>query len=239
MTRNSMPALVALSTCTAVALLVLAFYPSSADAQRSPLAEGEPCPSRMYGDRSELVCHCDETVGGNQVWGTDVYTDDSALCHAAVHAGAIPGSGGVIRVHAVAGRSSYRGSARNGISTANYGEWSRSIVFDDPKTLANWLGGAPLCPVLYNAAPSGWSGDCRCDAGRSGPVWGTNPYTSDSAVCMAALHAGVIGPNGGVVHLSPAPGQSSYRGSTRNGVITSEYGSWDASFRVSAATAGN
>jgi hypothetical protein len=234
MTRYSFPAFLALATGSIAAVLLLALYPSSAGAQRSPLAEGEPCPSRMYGDRTELTCHCDETAGGNTVWGTDTYTDDSALCHAAVHAGAIPASGGVIRVRAVGGRSSYAGSSRNGISTSDYGAWERSIVFDDPQTLAKSLGGVPLCPVLYNAGPAGWSGNCMCDPGRTGPVWGTNPYTSDSALCVAAQHAGVIGANGGVVHITSAPGQSRYGGSTRNGVTTSDYGPWDASFRVSA-----
>jgi len=233
MTRYSLPAFLALAAAFAAILLVPAIYPSPAGAQRSPLAEGEPCPSHMYADRNELTCRCDETVGGNTVWGTDVYTDDSALCHAALHAGAIPQSGGVVRVRVVGGRSSYAGSTRNGISTRDYGDWERSIVFDSPETLAKSLGGVPLCPVLYNAAP-GFSGDCRCDAGRNGPVWGTNPYTDDSAVCNAAIHAGVIGEGGGVIHLSPAPGQSSYRGSTRNGVSTSDYGSWPRSFRVSA-----
>jgi hypothetical protein len=233
MTRFSLPAFVALAASSLAALAALLLFPASAGAQRSPLADGEACPSHMYADRQELFCHCDETVGNNEFWGTDVYTDDSALCHAAVHAGAIPASGGVIHVRRAAGRSSYRGSTRNGFTSGNYGEWESSIVFDDPAALAKNLGGMPLCPVLYNAAP-GFTGNCQCDAGRSGPVWGSNPYTDDSAVCNAAIHAGVIGAEGGVVHLSPAPGQSSYRGSTRNGMSTSDYGAWERSFRVSA-----
>lgn len=235
MTRYSLPAFIAIATSALAAAAAFLLFPSSAGAQRSPLAEGEPCPSIMYSDRVELTCHCDETAGGNSVWGTDTYTDDSALCHAALHAGAISESGGVIRVHRTAGRSSYAGSTRNGISSRDYGAWERSIVFDDPATLAKSFGGVPLCPVLYNAGPAGWSGDCRCEEVRSGPVWGTNPYTSDSALCMAARHAGAIGPNGGVVHVTSAPGQNSYGGSTRNGISSSDYGRWGASFRVSAA----
>jgi len=215
------------------AAAALLLFPSTAGAQRSPLAEGEACPSRMYSGQDELYCHCDETVGNNQFWGTDVYTDDSALCHAAVHAGAIPASGGVIHVRRAPGRTSYRGSTRNGFTSSDYGSWDSSIVFDAPGTLAKSLGGAPLCPVTYNANP-GFTGNCTCDAGRGGPVWGTNPYTDDSAVCSAAIHAGVIGSGGGVIHLSPAPGQSRYAGSTRNGFTTSDYGSWPRSFRVSA-----
>lgn len=233
MTRYSLPAFIAIATSALATAAAFLLFPSSAGAQRSPLAEGEPCPSTMYSDRAELTCHCDATAGGNTVWGTDTYTDDSALCHAALHAGAIPETGGVIRVHRTAGRSSYAGSTRNGISSRDYGAWERSIVFDAPSTLAKSLGGVPLCPVTYNAN-SGFTGNCRCDADSNGPVWGTNPYTDDSAVCNAAIHAGVIGAGGGVVHLSPAPGQSSYRGSTRNGFSSSDYGSWPRSFRVTA-----
>ena len=142
----------------------------------------------------------------------------------------------MIRVRRVAGRDSYDGSSRNGITSRGYGSYESSIVFDTPQQLAQSLGGVPLCPVLYSAAPKGWSGDCFCDPGRNGPAWGTNPYTADSAVCNAAIHAGVIGENGGVIHIAPAPGQSSYPGSTRNGFTTSDYGPWESSFRVSAST---
>ena len=133
MTRYSPPALLALAATSLATLLLIAFYPSSAGAQRaSPLAQGEPCPSRMYSDRAELTCHCDETVGGNPVWGTDIYTDDSALCHAALHAGAIPQSGGVIHVRRAPGRNSYSGSTRNGISTGDYGAWDASFRVSAP-----------------------------------------------------------------------------------------------------------
>jgi hypothetical protein len=233
MTRNS-SAVSFLVACLLVGLPVVAFYPSPAGAQRSPLAEGERCPTRLRSDLAELTCSCGKTEGGANMWGTDVYTDDSSLCHAAVHAGVIPASGGTLRVRTVAGQGSYTGSARNGMVTEDYGAWTRSIVFDDPAALAKSLGGVPLCPVLYDAVPQGWSGECSCEAVRTGPVWGTNPYTSDSAVCRAARHAGVIGANGGVVHLSPAPGQESYSGSARNGVTSDSYGPWSRSFRITA-----
>ena len=233
MTRSSSTAWF-LIACLLVGLPAAAFYPSAAGAQRSPLAEGERCPTRLRPDVAELTCSCGKTEGGADMWGTDVYTDDSSLCHAAVHAGAIPASGGSLRVRAISGQSSYTGSTRNGMVTRDYGAWTRSIVFDAPGTLAKSLGGVPLCPVLYDAAPQGWSGDCSCAAVGTGPVWGTNPYTSDSAVCRAARHAGVIGANGGVVHLTPAPGQDRYGGSARNGVVTDSYGPWSRSFRVSA-----
>ncbi len=54
---------------------------------------------------------------------------------------------------------------------------------------------------------------CACPAGfASGSVWGSGPYTADSDVCTAALHAGVIGPEGGKVMALAAEGLETYTG---------------------------
>jgi hypothetical protein len=50
--------------------------------------------------------------------GTDVYTDDSALATAAVHAGALSaGQTGVVRVTILAGQANYPGTTRNGVTS--------------------------------------------------------------------------------------------------------------------------
>ena len=229
MTRYSLPAYLALAITIIAALLLLAFYPSPAEAQRSAIPA---CPSTLPSDSTELVCRCSASDGSGTVWGTDYYTDDSRLCTAAVHAGAIPASGGIIGVQTRAGRGSYIGSRRNGIETSDYGQWRRTIVFADSASLAGGVADA-LCPGVYNAGGTEWSGTCRCDGAGSGPVWGSGTYTADSDLCRAALHAGAIGLGGGVVNVTSAPGQSSYAGTTRNGVTTSNWGSYGASFRVS------
>lgn len=52
------------------------------------------------------------------VWGSDVYTSDSSVCAAAVHAGKItPAEGGTVTIVIVAGEPKYEGSARNGVET--------------------------------------------------------------------------------------------------------------------------
>ncbi len=75
---------------------------------------------------TELSCWCGANPQGS-VWGTDIYTDDSNACRAAVHAGVIPASGGNITVRIMPGQSSYTGSTRNGITTTSYGVWSGSF----------------------------------------------------------------------------------------------------------------
>lgn len=77
-----------------------------------------------------------------------------------------------------------------------------------------------------------------CPAGCTdgSAVWGTGVYTGDSAICAAAVHAGVIsGADGGEVLASYAPGQDSYLGSTQNDVTTNDYGSWGNSLTLEAA----
>ena len=47
----------------------------------------------------------------------------------------------------------------------------------------------------------------------------------------AAVHAGLISvQSGGIVTIKIRPGRSAYQGSIRNGVTSSSYGSWGASF---------
>lgn len=66
--------------------------------------------------------------------------------------------------------------------------------------------------------------------GSPSTVWGTDIYSDDSSVCTAAVHAGVIGFGGGMVHIVIQPGQSQYIPSTRYGVTSSSWGQWGRSF---------
>nr|WP_279636968.1 LCCL domain-containing protein [Corallococcus llansteffanensis] len=75
---------------------------------------------------TQIRCSC-EAVSGGAVWGTDLYTDDSSVCAAAVHAGAIPATGGTVVVTIQPGQSGYSGTTRNGITTYSYGSWPGSF----------------------------------------------------------------------------------------------------------------
>lgn len=67
------------------------------------------------------------------VWGSDVYTDDSSICTAAVHAGAITlEEGGEVVIEMRAGETSYRGTTTNGIRTEPWGAWDGSFVIMVP-----------------------------------------------------------------------------------------------------------
>lgn len=67
--------------------------------------------------------------------------------------------------------------------------------------------------------------------GTIGSVWGTDTYTSDSSVCSAAVHAGIITvAEGGTVMIEITEGMDSYLGTTANGVKSESWAQWDASF---------
>lgn len=71
-----------------------------------------------------------QTVGAaaGPLWGTNIYTDDSSIAAAAVHAGLLKaGELGFIRVTIVPGRDSYPASERNGVKSQPFGAWQGSF----------------------------------------------------------------------------------------------------------------
>ncbi|WP_368671292.1 LCCL domain-containing protein [Corallococcus exiguus] len=87
--------------------------------------------------------------------------------------------------------------------------------------------------ILSYRGQNGTQIRCGCGAVGAGAVWGTDLYTDDSSVCVAAVHAGAITTAGGTVVVAIQPGQASYTGTTRNGITTLSYGAWSGSFSLS------
>lgn len=68
------------------------------------------------------------------VWGSGVYTDDSSLATAAVHAGVLKaGETGIVKVTILEGRESYDGSTENDVTTSGYGQFSGSFKVEAVK----------------------------------------------------------------------------------------------------------
>jgi hypothetical protein len=97
----------------------------------APVAE---CPGNAAGLRGTgnvLTCWCTPAATqGGSVWGSKVYTDDSAICRAALHAGVISGAGGTVTIRSLAGMSSYAPSTSNGVTSSDYGVWPGSYRFE-------------------------------------------------------------------------------------------------------------
>lgn len=77
-----------------------------------------------------------------------------------------------------------------------------------------------------------------CPAGgKRETVWGSGPYTDDSSVCTAAVHAGAVSfDKGGAVTIEMRAGDSAYTSSSVNGVPTSTWGAWRCGFVVVRAS---
>ena len=87
-------------------------------------------------------------------------------------------------------------------------------------------------PILLGTQERG-SFTVTCPADCSwGSVWGTDTYTADSSICVAAIHAGVLDKSGGKVKVATQAGLQEHKGSERNGVTSSDWGSYDRSYTV-------
>lgn len=86
---------------------------------------------QFRGDTNLRVAYnCPDSGTANTVWGSDVYTDDSSVCTAGVHAGKITfASGGRVVIEIRPGRNSYDSLTRNGVTTWTYGQWGGSYIF--------------------------------------------------------------------------------------------------------------
>lgn len=223
--------------------------PTSSNANSSIQPAGEAKPDSWAttassstdaaGTRSSFTCTAHGTK--HSVWGSDVYTADSSICTAAVHAGLITiDAGGTVTIELRPGRPLYGNSDRNGVTTSVYGGFGKSFVFPaansdnavkeaDEVTPVTW----DITTVMLSFEP-GKKVKFKCPAnGSAKKIWGTDVYTGDSSICTAAVHAGVITlDQGGLVTIELKPGQTSYKGTTRNGVTSIDYGSYGASFSV-------
>jgi hypothetical protein len=167
------------------------------------------------------------------VWGTTVYTDDSGLETAAVHAGLLrPGQLGIVKVTLLPGRARYVGSTQHGIVSSDFATHAASFQFgavsisrpERSSSLSSYrdlVGQSITVPVVGAAR---------------GEIWGTNPYTDDSSLAAAVIHSGLLAPGEfGFVKVTILPGQPQYDGSSQNGIISEPFGSFDGSFRLEAA----
>ena len=181
----------------------------------------------------------------SSVWGTDVYTDDSSICSAAVHAGVISlAGGGEVTFEIRPGQASYTGSVRNRVTSSSWGAYQGSFAI---------VAATPTYPGV-GAGGSGWTASasqfrnwigaqfeyaCPPNPTILGTVWGTDVYTTDSSVCAAAVHSRLITrKRGGKVKIEIRDGQTSYRGSTRNSVQSRQWGAYDWSFVIVDAPGG-
>ncbi|MBX3687117.1 MAG: hypothetical protein KF909_13335 [Rhodocyclaceae bacterium] len=194
-----------------------------------------PCPQRLSINPDlpmPFSCECTaEAVREGTVWGTDAYTNDSALCRAARHAGVIPADGGRITALRETGHDLYVGTSRNGVTTSDYGPYTPSVRFAGGPPPRSGPGPCPQRLSINAGLPMPFTCICAAEAVREGTVWGSNVYTADSSLCRAAAHAGVVARTGGSITALREAGRDLYVGTGRNGVQSSDYGTYAWSVR--------
>lgn len=113
------------------------------------------------------------------------------------------------------------------------------------------FGKLPLLPIITakcqtKSTETVFRGDIgsiflvNCPSGcvkEGGVIWGTGIYTSDSSICRAAIHAGVLQDNGGLIELIRKPGLDLYESSLHRGIQSTQYNKWALSFTVSKPNA--
>ncbi len=174
------------------------------------------------------------------IWGDNVYTDDSPLSAAAVHAGALQdGEKGLLRIAVRPARESYAGSTRNGMTSRPYGPFDGSFQILPPDAQAD-VTTLPAAPSLQSLR--GKVGEVlyiKLTGSTAGMVWGVDTYTDDSSLPAAAVHAGALRDGElAIVKVTIAAPPQQYEASKRNGVTSQAWDTWDGCFRVERLPAG-
>ena len=98
--------------------------------------KARPNPGTLHQFSSQMGKTFYFEVTGNPngaVWGTDVYTSDSSLATAAVHAGILKaGQRGLVRVTIVKSPERHQGTLKNGITSADWGQFAASYKVRRP-----------------------------------------------------------------------------------------------------------
>ncbi|CAF1360235.1 unnamed protein product [Adineta ricciae] len=188
-------------------------------------------PINLEGYRGKVGRIFSFAVTGNTdgpIWGTDIYTDDSNIATAAVHAGIIDiGETKIVDIKVFPGQQAYFGSTREGITSLSYGKWSGSFFFT--KKPLNFDMTIPNVQMFRDKV--GQILSFKITGSDEGLVWGTHIYTDNSNLATAAVHAGLVTKGEKkVVHIQILPGQFNYHGMTQNGISSLSYNTWEGSY---------
>lgn len=246
--------LVAAATAAALAAVPLALVAQSLPVVNQPPRDIGRCAdadlSQLRGSSDVVSCTCpaDEYISGD-IWGTDVYTDDSHVCTAAYHAGAMQrGAGGTVTLMAAGAGDGFPASERNGLESRQWGSYGGSFRFVEYRP-----GSAPVAAMSETPRDIGRCADadltqmrgqagallsCSCPADTyiSGDIWGSGTYTDDSHICTAAYHDGALSRGaGGSATFRLSGAQDGFAATERNGLQSRDWGAYDGSFTFEAS----
>jgi hypothetical protein len=138
-------------------------------------------PANLVGYRNKSGQSFQFTVTGaaqGAVWGTDVYTDDSSIAAAAVHAGVLRvGETKAVTISLLGDQPSFSGSTRNSITSGTWGRWPGSYAFAEAGTVTGNAAATakPIAAPGFSAA--NWSLAVGGRLVLPVTVSGVGPYT--------------------------------------------------------------
>ena len=202
-------------------------------ADAAPAAQPDPGDLKDYRDKvgQTFVFTITGTTDGS-IYGEGVYTDDSPVATAAVHAGIVKaGETKDVKVEILAGQKSYKGALDFGITSASYGAWQGSYKFlDTPMNEADVVSPDPGNLKDYEGKV-GKVLQFQVTGSTTESVWGDGIYTDDSDLDTAAVHAGVVKDGeDGTVTVKILAGQGKYKAASPNGVSSAAYGKFGGSY---------
>ncbi|WP_323035420.1 LCCL domain-containing protein [Pararhodobacter sp.] len=205
--------------------------------QPQPPAGVTAAPSTMTGYRGQNGQTFSFQVTGassGSVWGTGIYTDDSSVARAAVHAGLVGvGQTGVVHVQVLPGQQSYQGSAQYGVQSSNYGTWHGSYQFVRGGGVAGGVaGGGQMVEAQgrWAIVANGYAG--RLELDQRGGVWsGTVYFDAHGGRAEPLMHVGYDAGSGTVTFTRPLGGATNplggatqiYRGTLRGDQISGQF----------------
>lgn len=186
------------------------------------------------------------------IWGSEIYTDDSDIATAAVHAGLVKvGEPAIVTLTIVKPRQAFVKSTRCGVSSLDWATpWESGYMLQLKQGPAAHATAGDLSALRLNIdsfsttplTALSWRDrlgeqfdvalvGCSQNGSAIGSLWGTDVYTCDSNLGLAAVHAGLlkVGEQGTVtVIIVKSP--DAHVGSTRNGITSAGWGTYASSF---------
>ena len=216
--------------------MIVAMLTLTATAQSS-------APANMTGYRGKNGQTFTFNVTGKKdgrIWGgqNNIYTDDSNVATAAVHAGLVKvGETKRVTVKVLADQGSYPSITRCGITSTKYGAWHGAYKLIEASQPTTAQSSAPANMTGYRGK-NGQTFTFNVTGKKDGRIWGgqRNIYTDDSDLATAVVHAGIIkAGQTGEVRVTILADQGSYPSITRNGISSTSYGAWKGAYRIQRA----
>ncbi len=169
---------------------------------------------KFIGKRFTAMCPPSAQKAKSEKVTVATYAKTQSICSAGLQAGAIDSKGGLVTVQLNADNMSVVGRSDVKDTDKVYREHIPQVKWDT-KFTSTGFGYKQLIGQRFSfqcpTAPSDL---------QSRRVVGTDSYAFKSMICRAAVHAGSITTDGGLVTVQMNPGTKKLVGSTRNGIET-------------------